>query len=156
MATIAAPASDQTREALLAYFDALTLAEPIQARLWQTAGITLTQLSLLRELRSGPRTLGMLGEAIGLSAASVSHLVDRLERRRLVKRRRDSEDRRCVHVHLAPAGERLLGEVKVLRGSSIHRAFDAMTREERQQLTVGLRRLGELTRGISAQEEQAV
>jgi len=156
VATITAPAAELTREALLAYFDALTLAEPIQARLWQMAGITLTQLSVLRELRAGPRTLGMLGEAIGLSAASVSHLVDRLERRRLVKRRRESEDRRQVHVHLAPAGERLLGEVKVLRGSNIHGAFDSMTREERHQLTLGLRRLVELARGISAQEEEAV
>ena len=156
MATFTAPASEQTRDALLAYFDALTLAEPIQARLWQMAGITLTQLSVLRELRSGPRTLGMLGESIGLSAASVSRLVDRLERRRLVKRRRESEDRRCVHVHLAPAGERLLGEVRVLRGSHIHRAFDAMTQKERHQLTLGLRRLQELARGISTQEEEAV
>ena|SRR5438034_381693 len=153
---MSAPAAEQTRDALLAYLDALTLAEPIQARLWHTAEITLTQLSVLRELRDGPRTLGDLGQTIGISAASASRLVDRLERRRLVMRRRESEDRRCVHVYLAPAGERLLGEVKVLRGSSIHRAFDSMTREERHRLTIGLRRLVELTRATSAQEEEVV
>src|SRR6266576_2143750 len=57
---MSAPAAEQTREALLTYLDALTVAEPIQARLWHTAEITLTQLSVLRELRDGPRTLGDL------------------------------------------------------------------------------------------------
>ena len=154
MTTMSVAPANQTREALLAYFDALTLAEPIQARLWQMTEITLTQLSVLRQLRDGPRTLGILGETIGLSATSVSRLVDRLERRRLVARRRDTEDRRCVHVHLAPAGERLLGEVKVLRGSNIHRAFESMNPAERHSLTMGLRRLVELTHAVSAQDEK--
>jgi hypothetical protein len=47
-------------------------------------------------------------------------------------------------VHLEPAGERLLGEIHVLRGSRIRRAVDAMTPDERRHLTVSLRRLIEL------------
>jgi DNA-binding MarR family transcriptional regulator len=99
----------ETKQALLAYLDALALAEPMQAHLWQLAHLTLTQISVLRELRTGPRTAGRLAELAGLSAASVSRLVDRLERRGLVSRRRDDEDRRLVEVQLEPAGERLLG-----------------------------------------------
>src|SRR5438552_4025411 len=106
------PIQNQTREALLAYLDALTLAEPIQARLWQLAHLTLTQVSLLRELRSGSQTAGVLGQAVGLSPTSLTRLVDRLEGRGLVIRRRESEDRRCVEIRLSAAGERLLGEVK--------------------------------------------
>jgi len=154
MTTISVPqvaAQDQTRETLRAYLDALTLAEPIQARLWHLAQITLTQLSVLRELRSGPQTTGMLGRAVGLSPTSVTRLVDRLERRALVARRRGDGDRRCVEVRLEPAGERLLGEIKVLRGSDLHRAVESMTNDERRRLTVGLRRLVELTRGMAAQ-----
>jgi len=144
---------DETREAIHAYLDALALAEPIQARLWQLAEITLTQLLVLRQLRSGPRTAGMLGQSVGLSPTSVTRLVDRLERRGLVTRRRESEDRRYVEIHLEPAGERLLGEIKILRGSDLHRAVEAMTRDERRRLAAGLRRLVELTRGIAAESE---
>lgn len=149
----AAPARPETREALLAYLDVLTLAEPIQARLWQEAEITLTQLSVLRELRRGPQTAGRLGQEVGLSPTSITRLVDRLERRGLVSRKRESQDRRCVQVHLEAAGERLLGETKVLRGSALFEAVDSMTVEERRRLTVSLRHLVEQTRARSRVEK---
>jgi len=127
------PIQNQTREALLAYLDALTLAEPIQARLWQLAHLTLTQVSLLRELRSGSQTAGVLGQAVGLSPTSLTRLVD---------------------IRLSAAGERLLGEVKIFRGSLLHRAVDSMTPDERRRLTVGLKRLVDLARSIVAHDEQ--
>src|SRR6267378_3175605 len=123
MTTIAAPEAEQTdtRSTLLAYLEALTLAEPLQERIWQLAQLTLTQVSVLRELRDEPKTAGKLGQAVGLSPTSVTRLVDRLERRGLVSR---------------------------------HRAVEAMTRDERRNLTTGLRRLVELTRDIAARDEE--
>jgi DNA-binding MarR family transcriptional regulator len=158
MTTISAPVSasvqTESREALLAFLDALTLAEPIQAKLWQLGEITLTQVSVLRRLREGPQTVGHLGQNVGLSPASMTRLVDRLERRGLVGRRRESEDRRVVEVHLEPAGERLLGEAKVFRGSDLHLAVAAMTREERKRMTVALRRLVVLAREIAGSDRE--
>ena len=147
MARISAvdPATE-TKTALLAYLDALALAEPIQARLWQLAEITLTQVQVLRALRAGPLTLGRLGQSIGLSPTSMTRVVDRLERRGLVSRRRDTDDRRLVQLHLEPAGDRLMGEIRVMRGSDVHLAVEAMTSDERKQLTSALRRLVELAR----------
>jgi DNA-binding MarR family transcriptional regulator len=155
LTTTSAPSatSSEARVALLAYLDALALAEPIQNRLWQLAELTLTQVQILRSVREGPQTLGKLGQANGLSATSVTRIVDRLERRRLVSRRRESEDRRLVQVYLEPEGERLLGEVRVLGGSDIHRAVEAMTGEERRRLTASLRRLVELARAARPAEE---
>jgi DNA-binding MarR family transcriptional regulator len=43
-----------------------------------------------------------------LSSAGMTKRLDRLERRGLVKRRRDPEDRRGVHIHLTEAGRRLV------------------------------------------------
>ena len=138
--------SADSKSALLSYLDALALAEPIQAKLWQLAEITLTQVLVLRALRDRPHTLGKLGQSIGLSPTSVTRVVDRLERRGLVSRRRDSDDRRLVQLHLEPAGERLMDEIRVLRGSNLHLAVEAMTDAERRQLTASLRRLVELAR----------
>lgn len=154
-APVAAPAESkaETKAALLAYIDTLALAEPIQALLWQNAHLTLTQVVVLRHLRAGPLTAGRLGELAGLSATSTSRLVDRLERRGLVRRKRDDEDRRLVEVQLEPAGERLLGESKVFKGTDIHLAVEAMSSHERRDLTSALTRLVELARGIAAQRE---
>jgi DNA-binding MarR family transcriptional regulator len=141
-----------TKAALLAVLDAITLAEPIQAKLWQVSGITMMQLSVMRQLRNGPETVGRLGAEVGLSAASVTRLVDRLERRGLVARSRDSEDRRRVDVRLTVQGERVLGESRVFRGSDLHLAVEAMSSEERRQMIEGLQRLVELARGFAAGE----
>jgi hypothetical protein len=58
-----------------------------------------------------------------------------------------------VEIHLEPSAERLLGQIKVLRGSHLQRAVGSMTCDERRRLTTGLRRLVELTRHITAQED---
>lgn len=140
------PAQLETKEALLAYVDALTLAEPIQAKLWQDAEITLTQLTVLRELRRGPRSAGKLGEKAGLSPTSVTRLVDRLEARGLVKRRRSSEDRRLVEVVLAPAGERMIGEIRVFKDTPVHQAVEAMSSDSKRRLIAALRELVDAAR----------
>ena len=155
MATTSTPAatSEEAKSALLAYLDALALAEPIQARLWQLAELTLTQVQVMRTLlRGGPQTLGRLGQLNGLSPTSVTRIVDRLEKRGIVTRRRESEDRRLVRVHLEPAGERVMSEIRVIKGSDIHQAVEAMTSEERTQLTASLRRLVQLAREASMRE----
>jgi DNA-binding MarR family transcriptional regulator len=148
-----AATQSETRDALLAYIDALTLAEPIQVKLWQEAQITLTQLSVLRELRQGPRNAGKLAEKAGLSPTSITRLVDRLESRGLVRRRRQAEDRRLVEVELEPAGERLLGQIKVFRGTTLHQAVDAMSSDRKRQLISALRALVEAARGTAKQEQ---
>ena len=155
MATITssrAAAPSDTKAAILAVLDAITLAEPIEAKLWQVSGITLTQLSVLRQLRGGPQTVGRLGAEVGLAPASVTRLVDRLEKRGLVARSRDPEDRRRVDVRLTSQGERVLGESKVFKGSDMHLAVEAMSPEERRLMTGGLQRLVELARGFAARE----
>lgn len=156
MATTSASSTAQieSKEALLAYLDALTLAEPMQEKLWQEARITLTQLSALRELRAGPQGARKLGLAVGLSPTSTTRLIDRLERRGLVTRRRgEVGDRRCVEIRLTASGEKLLGQLKVVRGSDLHLAVESMTGDERRRLTGSLRRLVDLTRAFAARKQ---
>jgi len=154
--TISAPAStsNETKAAILAVLDAITLAEPVQARLWQISRITMTQLSVLHRLRGGPQTVGRLGAEVGLSPASVTRLVDRLEKRALVARSRDAEDRRRVDVRLTAQGERVLGESKVFKGSDVLLAVEAMSSEERRAMTSSLARFAELARGFAAAKDE--
>jgi DNA-binding MarR family transcriptional regulator len=67
-------------------------------------GLTATDLKALDLLqRRGALPTGEIARATGLATASVTSLVDRLERKRFVRRTRDRGDRRKVVVTLAAA-----------------------------------------------------
>jgi DNA-binding MarR family transcriptional regulator len=75
-------------------------------------GLHLTDLRALIELLDAERagvvaTPGLLGERLGLNSASVTALVDRLERLGHVSRRRDATDRRRVLLDVTPAAKDL-------------------------------------------------
>ena len=60
--------------------------------------------------RDGPLTAGRLAEESGLTTGAVTFILDRLEAAGMVRRRRDTEDRRRVWVEIVPeAQERLAG-----------------------------------------------
>ena len=56
-----------------------------------------------------------LAESIGVSQASATGIVDRMEQRGLVERRREDDDRRVIRVQLAPEGRALLASVSADR-----------------------------------------
>jgi DNA-binding MarR family transcriptional regulator len=69
-----------------------------------------TDLRCLDWLVDGPKTAGQLAAAVGLSSAATTTLLDRLERRGLVRRVRDAADRRKVLVEMTDVGWRETGE----------------------------------------------
>jgi DNA-binding MarR family transcriptional regulator len=58
--------------------------------------------------RRGPMTAGHLSDESGLSTGAVTFLLDRLEEAGMVRRRRDTDDRRRVWVELVPSAHRRL------------------------------------------------
>jgi DNA-binding MarR family transcriptional regulator len=83
----------------------------------------------------------------------MTRLVDRLELRGLVKRRRHAEDRRRVEIELAPAGDTLLGAIRVFKGTPLHVAIDSLTGDQRRRLIAALRELVDATRELTKQEK---
>ena len=76
--------------------------------------LTPTQYDVLRILRDAGAD-GLPGGGIGARLVSrepdVTRLLDRLDRRGLVRRRRDEEDRRVVRARLTPEGLRLVNSL---------------------------------------------
>ena len=63
-------------------------------------GLTGPQLVILQELsRNGEVSIGELAKAVSLGQATVTGIIDRLEKRGLVMRRRSEKDKRRVLVH---------------------------------------------------------
>ena len=152
---LASTLDPDTRELVRAYLDAITLSEPHQSRLWQSAQLTMTQLRVLRSLRDGPRAAGELGRKLGLSATSMTRLLDRLEDRKLLRRSRDEEDRRKVLVALQPEGQRVVGETPLPWGSSLVTAVEELTPEQRRQVAAALRLLIDRVRLVEEREAPA-
>jgi len=75
-----------------------------------------------------PGTIGNLAEKLAIKHHSAVELIDRLEKRGYVKRLRDKNDRRQVHVLLLPRGEKALAGVVEERISELRATGAALVR----------------------------
>lgn len=76
------------------------------------------------------------------SASNLTLVLDNLEKRDLIERRRDANDRRSVQVSLTPSGAELIHEVLPRHVQGIVREFSTLSAEERDELARLCRRVG--------------
>ena len=96
----------QLRSEIIGYFGA---ASDFDERVAKKFKLSRTDMRCLEILgRRGPMTAGQLSDESGLSTGAVTFLLDRLESAGMVKRRRDTDDRRRVWVELVPAAQKRL------------------------------------------------
>jgi DNA-binding MarR family transcriptional regulator len=73
--------------------------------IFESYNITVPQLICMSEIyEHGPISLGALTRIVSLNNSTVTGIIDRLEKRNLVKRTRISKDRRQIHVEITDAG----------------------------------------------------
>ena len=96
------------------------------------AGLEPQQYMLMLALRGLPvgrdPSIRELAERLQLRHHSVVELVDRLERRQLLRRERSRTDRRQVLLHLTPRGERILTQLARQRILELRTAAPALVR----------------------------
>ena len=85
---------------------AASQAVRLHAALAAKAGVNITDITVLAMLdKSGVMTPGQIARQAGLSrGGTITAVIDRLEKARFVRRRREDEDRRKVTVELVPDG----------------------------------------------------
>jgi DNA-binding MarR family transcriptional regulator len=96
----------QLRSEIVGYFGAASAFDERVAEKLKLSRTDMRCLDLLGRL--GPMTAGHLADESGLSTGAVTFLLDRLEEAGMVRRRRDTEDRRRVWVELMPSAEKRL------------------------------------------------
>ena len=108
------------RRVLRAYLRAVALAEPLQRELAARHGVSLGDLYAVRVLaRIGEAPMSRFGKELGVPRSTITNLVDRLERARLVERAPSATDRRVTLVRLATAGRRAVEDTDLLRRSRV-------------------------------------
>jgi DNA-binding MarR family transcriptional regulator len=96
-------------------------------------GVNPADLRCLDWLTEGPMTASRLAQATGLSAAATTSMIDRLERKGFIRRRRDDGDRRQVLVEYTEDGLRRVG---ALYGPLVAEGEPLLGSYSREQLTV--------------------
>jgi MarR family 2-MHQ and catechol resistance regulon transcriptional repressor len=101
-------------------------------------------------LHKGPLPVSTLGKKVLLTSGSITTAIDRLERRGLVERRGDANDRRTRIVHLTRQGLTLIRKLFAVHERDMERAVSCLSRNEIETLAEGLRKLGRGAAGLSS------
>jgi DNA-binding MarR family transcriptional regulator len=104
--------------------------------------ITPVQYGLLSTLAINPDLdQNSLGRELGIDRTNVADVLNRLERRGLLERRRGPNDRRTVLTRLTPAGEQLTKRMYPAMQRAQDRLLKPLLREERNAFVITLIRL---------------
>lgn len=111
-------------------------------KLVKKTGLTAPQLVVLQSIRKeGKAKPSQIARDVLLSQATITSIVDRLEKAGFVERLRDVGDRRVVSVVLTQTGEQKLREAPELLQDGFLREFRKLEDWERSQLISSVQRL---------------
>ena len=136
----------QNHEEVLLALRRIIRAVDIQSRnLVKSSGLTGPQLIIMHSIREkGEITIGALSQHVYLSQATVSNILDRLEKKGLVKRVRSERDRRATHALLTTQGLEALDKSPTLLQDSFIRRFQTLKEWEQTQILSSVQRLAEM------------
>lgn len=107
-------------------------------------GLTGPQALLLKSLARGSLSAGELAARVSLSQATVTDILNRLEQRGLIRRVRDTGDRRRVIVEATDAGHALLAQSPPLLQERFAQRFMELEDWEQSQLLSSLQRIASM------------
>lgn len=111
----------------------------------KTTGLTAPQILLLQTIRDmGPVTIGCLAGGMSLSQATVTSILDRLEKRELVYRERSQEDKRKVYAHLTAGGQEVLKNAPLPLQAQFARQFGDLQEWEQTMIISSLQRIAQM------------
>src|SRR5207342_2364780 len=108
----------------------------------EKAGLTPPQFYVLATIGyAGGLPFGEIGAKMMVTVSNLTGIVDRLEEKKLVVRKRDERDRRVVHVVLTDKGTKLYKTTIPLFEKSIAEVFLRLNLAQQKELSTLLRKL---------------
>jgi len=143
-----------------AILDELTAWNPRERmgmfRKWLAGSLSIVHLHVLTVLEAADAlSMGKLAEALDVSIASATGIIDRMEQRGLVERGQQPDDRRVVLVRPTAAGLAVFSDLDVQRRAGISRILERMTDDELAAFLKGLRAMSAARTAIAAEAEVA-
>jgi MarR family transcriptional regulator, 2-MHQ and catechol-resistance regulon repressor len=109
----------------------------------ESLGLSPSQFAVLEALyHVGPLNLGDLARRILKSSGNLTLVVDNLEKRGLVQRQKQGEDKRVILAIITPAGQKLIAGMFPGHARRITEIMSRLTPAEQTQLAALCRKLG--------------
>ena len=139
------PAGGRTRPDLVEdLLDEMTPWNPQERmsafRSFLSGSLSLIHIHVLTILEvEGPLSMSHLADALGVSLASATGIVSRMEHRRLVERRHGDTDRRVVSVHPTRLGSEVFARLRRHRRDKLKKLLGHLSDAELAAFLTGLR-----------------
>lgn len=132
-------------EVLIALRRVIRATDLHSKHLAKTTGLTSPQILLLQAIDSmGQATIGELADKVSLSQATVTTILDRLEKRNLVKRERSLQDKRKVHAYLTEEAVQILVNAPLPLQEQFTRQFLNLQEWEKTMIISSLQRVAQM------------
>ena len=119
-----------------------TVSNRIHRHLAET-DLTVSQFGVLEALfHLGPLNQRDLAEKLLKSGGNMTLVIDNLEKRELVKREREADDRRCIKVCLTQKGHQLISRIFPSHVAAVVNEIGILTPDEQEELGRLCRKVG--------------
>ncbi len=109
------------------------------------SGLTGPQLLVIQSIsQSDMVTAGQIAREVNLSQATVTTILDRLEKKAYVTRERSQKDKRKVLIRLTEAGELILKQAPTLLQESFINNFEGLEEWDQNQILSSLQRVAHM------------
>ncbi|WP_026362592.1 MarR family winged helix-turn-helix transcriptional regulator [Cycloclasticus pugetii] len=136
---------NNSQEVLMALRRVIRATDLHSKHLAKTTGLTAPQILLLQTIRDkGEVTIGELASEISLSQATVTTILDRLEKRQLVYRERSKADKRKAHAYLTEQAIEILKDSPIPLQEQFARQFDHLHEWEQTMIISSLQRVAQM------------
>lgn len=136
---------NRSDDALIALRQIQRKTEQASKKLAAQAGLTPSQLLVMQILKErGETAVGEIAQLTQLKHATITTLVDKLEDRRMISRRRCEQDRRRVWLKLLPGGETAMTAAPDLLQETFQTRFENLPDWHQAMLVSALERVAAL------------
>lgn len=109
----------------------------------KTYGLNTTEFAVLELLyHKGDQPLQQIGEKVLLASGTITYVVDKLEKKKLLQRKPCTKDRRITYASITSEGKDLLDEIFPKHKEAIDKIFSGLNEEEKRSMIDHLKKLG--------------
>lgn len=109
----------------------------------QSHGLNTTEFGVLDLLyHRGPQPLQKIGEKVLISSGNITYVVDKLQKKNLLRRRASQDDRRVIFAELTEEGRHFFEQIFPQHKQVIFDTVSGLSAEEKERAVVLLKKLG--------------